>query len=81
MRATNSPSAEAALAGSNENLSRNRALVDATTVQTQPQVAAAAAQLRQAYLNLQRTAIVAPVAGYVAKRSAQLGQRVQPGAR
>jgi membrane fusion protein (multidrug efflux system) len=72
-------SAEAALAGSNENLSRNRALVDATTVQTQPQVAAAAAQLRQAYLNLQRMAIVAPVTGYVAKRPTQLGQRVQPG--
>lgn len=72
-------SAEAALAASNENLSRNRALVDATTVQTQPQVAAAAAQLRAAYLNLQRMAIVAPVSGYVAKRTAQLGQRVQPG--
>ncbi|MGO4550144.1 efflux RND transporter periplasmic adaptor subunit [Lysobacter sp. 2RAF19] len=71
--------AQAALAGSNENLSRNRALVDATTVQTQPQVAAAAAQVRQAYLNLQRMAIVAPVTGYVAKRSTQLGQRVQPG--
>ena len=41
---------------------------------------AAASQLRQAYLNLQRTAIVAPVSGYVAKRQVQLGQRVQPGA-
>ena len=40
---------------------------------------AAAAQLRQAYLNLQRSAIVAPVSGYVAKRAVQLGQRVQPG--
>src|SRR5690606_5326932 len=60
-------------------LSRNRALVDATTVASQPQVQAAAAQLRQAYLNLQRAAIVAPVDGFVAKRSVQLGQRVQPG--
>jgi membrane fusion protein (multidrug efflux system) len=42
-------------------------------------VQAAAAQLRQAYLNLQRSAIVAPVTGYVAKRAVQLGQRVQPG--
>jgi membrane fusion protein (multidrug efflux system) len=32
-----------------------------------------------AYLNLQRAAIIAPVSGYVAKRSVQLGQRVQPG--
>ena len=71
--------AQAALSASNENLARNRALVDATTVIDQPQVAAAASQLRQAYLNLQRMAIVAPVSGYVAKRSVQLGQRVQPG--
>ena len=31
-------------------------------------------------MNLQRSAIVAPVSGYVAKRQVQLGQRVQPGA-
>jgi membrane fusion protein (multidrug efflux system) len=71
--------AEAALSSSRGSLSRNRALVDATTLGKQPQVAAAAAQLRQAYLNLQRAAIVAPVSGYVAKRNVQLGQRVQPG--
>jgi membrane fusion protein (multidrug efflux system) len=71
--------AEAALSSSRENLSRNRALVDATTVNDQPQVQAAAAQLRAAYLNLQRAAIVAPVTGYVAQRTVQLGQRVQPG--
>ncbi|WP_031371743.1 efflux RND transporter periplasmic adaptor subunit [Lysobacter antibioticus] len=71
--------AEAALSSSRGSLARNRALVDATTVAKQPQVAAAAAQLRQAYLNLQRAAILAPVDGYVAKRSVQLGQRVQPG--
>lgn len=70
---------EAGLRASSGNLSRNRALVDATEVGTQPQVAAAASQLRQAYLNLQRTAIVAPVSGYIAKREVQLGQRVQPG--
>ncbi|RNF85110.1 efflux RND transporter periplasmic adaptor subunit [Montanilutibacter psychrotolerans] len=73
-------SAEAALSSARGNLSRNRALVDATSVGNQPQVKAAAAQLRQAYLNLQRSAIVAPVSGHVAKRSVQLGQRVQPGA-
>ncbi len=72
--------AEAALGSARGQLSRNRALVDQTTLSRQPQVTAAAAQLRQAYLNLQRAAIVAPVSGYVAKRSVQLGQRVQPGA-
>ncbi len=70
---------EAGLRSSSGNLARNQALVDATQVGNQPQVQAAAAQLRQAYLNLQRSAIVAPVTGYVAKRTVQLGQRVQPG--
>ncbi len=72
--------AEAALSASQGQLSRSRALVDATEVASQPQVQAAAGQLRQAWLNLQRMAIVAPVSGYVAKRDVQLGERVQPGA-
>jgi membrane fusion protein (multidrug efflux system) len=72
--------AQAALSSSHGQLSRNRALVDATTLTRQPQVAAAAAQLRAAFLNLERSAIVSPINGYVAKRSVQLGQRVQPGA-
>ncbi|RZZ84383.1 MULTISPECIES: efflux RND transporter periplasmic adaptor subunit [Pseudoxanthomonas] len=72
-------SAEAALGGARGNLQRTRALVDATTVSKTPQVQAASSQLRQAYLNLQRTAILAPVSGYVAQRRVQLGQQVQPG--
>lgn len=71
--------AQAALANARGNLARNRALVDATTLRDQPQVQAAAAQLRAAYLALQRMEIVAPVSGYVAQRHVQLGQRVQPG--
>ncbi len=71
--------AEATVASSRGQLSRSNALVDATTVSEQPQVQAAGAQLRAAYLNLQRASIVAPVSGYIAKRSVQLGQRVQPG--
>ena len=39
----------------------------------------AAAALRQAYLEDARATLVAPVTGYVAKRTVQLGQRVQPG--
>ena len=72
--------AEAGLIASRGTASRNRALVDATTLREQPQVQAAAAQLRQAYLATQRTRIVAPVSGFVARRTVQLGQRVQPGA-
>jgi membrane fusion protein (multidrug efflux system) len=72
--------AEAAVAGSRETVERSRALVDDTVIATQPDVQAAAAQLRQAYLNHARAGIVAPVTGYVARRSVQVGQRVQPGA-
>jgi len=71
--------AEAAVAGSRETVERSRALVDDTVVATQPDVKAAAAQLRQAWLNNARAGIVAPVAGFVARRSVQVGQRVQPG--
>lgn len=72
--------AEAALATSRGQLTRSRALVDETELAKHPQVRAAAAQLRMAYLALQRTDILAPVSGYVAQRNVQLGQRVQPGA-
>ena len=72
--------AEAALSGSREKFETSRALVDDTVVATQPDVQSAAAQLRQAHLNNARSAILAPVSGYVARRSVQVGQRVQPGA-
>lgn len=71
--------AEAAVAGSRETFEQSNALVDDTVIATQPDVQAAAAQLRQAYLNNARAGIVAPVNGYVARRSVQVGQRVQPG--
>jgi membrane fusion protein, multidrug efflux system len=41
-----------------------------------PDVKLAAAQVRAAYLAVQRMTIVAPVSGYVAKRDVQIGQRV-----
>ncbi|AXI83150.1 biotin/lipoyl-binding protein [Xylella taiwanensis] len=72
--------AEASVSGSRDVFERNRALVDDTVIATQPDVQAAAAQLRQAYLNHARSAIVTPVTGYVARRSVQIGQHVQPGA-
>ncbi len=43
-------------------------------------VVAAEAAVREAALALQRTRLVAPVEGYVAKRGVQLGQRVAAGA-
>ncbi len=72
--------AEEALNVSSQKLASDSALVDNAGIATQPDVQAAAAQLRQAYLNNARAQIVAPVTGYVARRSVQLGQRVQPGA-
>ena len=71
--------AEAALSASQETTARNRALVDNSTLAANPQVQAAAAQMRQAYLAAQRAQIVAPVSGYIAKRNVQLGQRIAPG--
>ncbi|VCU68949.1 Multidrug export protein EmrA [Pigmentiphaga humi] len=73
-------SAQAALVAAREQLATNTALTDGTTVQAHPNVLGAAAKVREAFLNLSRTALPAPVTGYVAKRSAQVGQRVAPGA-
>lgn len=72
-------SAQNALATAQQKLKTTAALVDDTVVSSHPDVMAAAAQLRQAYLNNARSTLIAPVTGYVAKRSVQLGQRVQPG--
>lgn len=62
-----------------QQLKSTNALVDDTVISSHPDVQAAAAQLRQAYLTRARSTLIAPVSGYVAKRSVQLGQRVQPG--
>ncbi|MCO7613727.1 HlyD family efflux transporter periplasmic adaptor subunit [Pseudomonas protegens] len=72
-------SAQNALANAQQQLNTTNALVDDTVVSNHPDVQAAAAQLRQAYLNNARSTLIAPVTGYVAKRTVQLGQRVQPG--
>jgi len=71
--------AQAALTAAREQANANRALVDQTTVEDHPDVRAAAAKVREAYLAWTRTRIVAPVSGVVSKRSTQLGQRVNPG--
>ncbi|MGH8184445.1 MAG: EmrA/EmrK family multidrug efflux transporter periplasmic adaptor subunit [Rhodanobacteraceae bacterium] len=71
--------AESALAAAQAQLATSDALVSDTKISTQPDVKAAAARVRAAWLNDQRTTLVAPVSGYVAKRTVQVGQRVQPG--
>jgi membrane fusion protein (multidrug efflux system) len=72
--------AEAAVASARQQLASNQAMTSGTDVEQHPQVRAAAAKVREAWLALQRAVLVAPVDGYVAKRSVQLGQRVAAGA-
>ncbi len=71
--------ARAALGAAREQLNSSRAPIAETVLARQPDVLMAAAMLRQAYLDLVRTRLLAPVSGYVAKRNVQLGQRVLPG--
>jgi membrane fusion protein (multidrug efflux system) len=72
-------SAKSGLIAAQQQLAANRARVDRTTIENHPDVLAAAARVRDAYLTYARTEIPAPVSGYVAKRAVQLGQRVGPG--
>jgi len=56
-----------------EALSRGKA------AEENPDVQLAKSKLREAFIAHSRSVIVSPVAGYVAKRGAQAGQRVAPG--
>lgn len=71
--------AQRAVDVSREQLTTTRALIEDTSVATHPEVKAAAAAMRKAYLDYVRSTMRAPVAGYVTQRSAQVGQRVSPG--
>ena len=70
---------QAALIAARQQLNANRARVDGTTIADHPEVRDAAAAVRSAYLAFSRTQLPAPVSGFVARRSVQLGQRVSPG--
>jgi membrane fusion protein (multidrug efflux system) len=72
--------AQAAVNAAREQSSAGSALISGTNVQRHPNVVKASTQLREALLAQERMTVYAPVAGQVAKRSVQLGQRVAPGA-
>jgi membrane fusion protein (multidrug efflux system) len=72
-------SAQAALDAAREQLNSNRVLTDHTTIAKHPNVLRAAAQVQAAYLAYSRASLPAPITGYVAKRSVQVGQRIAPG--
>ncbi|MCW8995299.1 MAG: efflux RND transporter periplasmic adaptor subunit [Psychromonas sp.] len=69
-------SAEKALAVAVQQLKSQQAMIQNTTVANHPLVKAQIAKLQQAYLTKQRTRLIAPVSGYIAKRNVQVGQRV-----
>lgn len=71
-------SAKAQLDVAIQQLNANQAMVLNTPVPQQPQVMQAAAEVRDAWLALQRTKIVSPVDGYVSRRSVQVGQHITP---
>jgi membrane fusion protein (multidrug efflux system) len=72
--------AESGARAAREQLASNQALTQGIAVEEHPSVLRAAARVKEAYLGLSRTDLLAPVDGYVARRSVQLGQRVQAGA-
>jgi membrane fusion protein (multidrug efflux system) len=71
---------EAGLTSTEQELASVRAQIDDTTLETHPQVLAAAARMHEAALNLSRTSIVAPADGTIARRTVQIGTRIAPGA-
>jgi membrane fusion protein (multidrug efflux system) len=71
--------ARAALSQAVRQSESSHALVDGVDVEENPSVLQAKAAYRDAWIALQRNAVVAPVTGYVAERSVQLGQRIQAG--
>ncbi len=70
---------QSAVVAAKEQLKAGQTQTEGTTVETHPSVTRAAAKLREAYLSLQRVNLRAPIDGHVAKRSVQVGQRVQAG--
>jgi membrane fusion protein (multidrug efflux system) len=71
--------AQAALRQAERQSQSAHALVDGTPVESNPSVLQSKDAYRDAWIAVQRNAVVAPVTGYVAERSVQLGQHIQAG--
>ena len=71
--------AKDALRQATDTLKSLETQTDFADLRHQPNVALAIANLRHAYIDLERTTVVAPVMGYVAQRTVQVGQQVAPG--
>ena len=72
--------ARAALAVATHQGDAARAAVAGVKLADHPAILAAKADYEQAWVATRRSAILAPVTGYVAKRSVQVGSHVTPGA-
>ena len=71
--------AQAALNAAKAQARASRAAVEGTDVADNPSVLQARANFRAAWIAAQRNTIVAPVSGYIAQRSVQLGASITPG--
>ena len=71
--------AKANLTTSQNQLEANQALLLDGPLSEQPQIQSAVSNLKQAWLNLERTKIRSPIKGYVARRNAQVGKAVSVG--
>jgi len=71
--------ARAALVQATRQATAAHALVDGTQVEENPAVLQAKDAYRDAWIAAERNAVIAPVTGYVAERSVQLGQHIQAG--
>jgi membrane fusion protein (multidrug efflux system) len=74
----NARNAEAGVRQARAALAATQAAVQGTQPENHPRVKQAEANLRSAWLASNRTRILAPVSGYVVRRSVQLGQQVNP---
>ncbi|MCE5360293.1 efflux RND transporter periplasmic adaptor subunit [Candidatus Igneacidithiobacillus taiwanensis] len=72
---------QAEMAATQAKLQAAQALVGGTTLQNNPQVRAAVAELERRYIDWARRDLRAPVSGFVAQRSAYPGLMVHPGER
>jgi membrane fusion protein (multidrug efflux system) len=71
--------AESALNVAEKQLETARAGLQGVAIEQHPNVLAAKADFIQAWIGARRNAVLAPVSGYVGKRSVQVGTHVVPG--
>ncbi|MGY4565989.1 membrane fusion protein (multidrug efflux system) [Erwinia sp. TECH1] len=68
--------AQAQLEVAIEQYNANQAAILNTSLENQPAVKQSAAELRDAWLALQRTEIVSPIDGFISRRSVQVGSQI-----